>query len=59
VTQFGQPALVNGAVGIAVAPRRRLRVVFGFTVTPGKTVEIDVVTDPNCLRQLDLAVLND
>jgi hypothetical protein len=32
---------------------------FGFTVTPGKTVEIDVVTNPNCLRQLDLAVLND
>jgi hypothetical protein len=44
--QFAQPALVNGAVGIAVAPRGRLLVVFGFTVTPGKTVEIDVVTDP-------------
>jgi hypothetical protein len=37
----------------------RLSVVFGFTITRGKIVEIDVVADPERLRQLDLAVLGD
>lgn len=53
---FAQLALVNGAVGIVVAPRGRLLVVLGLTVTRGKIVEIDVVTDPARLRRLDLAV---
>ncbi len=54
-----QPALVNGAVGVVVAPRGRLLMVLRFTITLGKIVEIDVVADPERLRQLDLAVLND
>ncbi len=54
-----QPALVNGAVGVVVAPRGRLLVVLGSTVTDGKIVEIDVITDPARLRQLDLVVLED
>ncbi len=57
--RFAEPALVNGAVGIVVAPRGRLLVVLGLTITRGKIVEIDVVADPARLRQLDLAVLND
>ncbi len=56
---FAQPALVNGAVGAVWAPRGRPRVVFGFTITRGKIVEIDLVADPERLRQLDLAILND
>jgi RNA polymerase sigma-70 factor (ECF subfamily) len=31
----------------------------GFTVRRGKIVEIDVVADPERLRNLDLAVLDD
>jgi RNA polymerase sigma factor (sigma-70 family) len=54
-----RPALVNGAVGVAVAPRRRLLMVLGFTTSGGKIVEIDVVADPGRLGQLDLAVLDD
>src|SRR5260221_4101397 len=54
-----QPALVNGAVGAVWAPRGRPRVVFGFTITRGKIVAIDILADPTRLRQLDLAVLND
>ncbi len=57
--QAAQPALVNGAVGLVWAPRGRPRVVFGFTITHGKIVEIDLIADPERLRQLDLAVLND
>ncbi len=53
-----QPALVNGVVGLVWAPGRRPRVVFGFTIRRGKIVEINVVADPERLRQLDLAILN-
>jgi hypothetical protein len=58
-SRFAQPALVNGAVELVVAPRGRLSIVLGFTITDGRIVEIDVVADPERLRQLDLAVLND
>lgn len=54
-----QPALVNGAVGVVVAPRGRLLMVLGFTITGGKIVEIDAIADPERLRHLDLAVFND
>ena len=54
-----QPALVNGAVGLVWAPRGQPTVVFGFTITRGKIVEIDLVADPERLRQLDVAVLDD
>lgn len=57
--RFAQPALVNGAVGLVWAPGGQPRVVFGFTIARGKIVEIDLVADPDRLRQLDLAVLND
>jgi RNA polymerase sigma factor (sigma-70 family) len=50
-----QPALVNGAAGAVWAPGGRPRVVFGFTIMRGKIVEIDILADPERLRQLDLA----
>jgi RNA polymerase sigma-70 factor (ECF subfamily) len=54
-----QPALVNGAVGLVWAPGGQPRVVFGFTITRGKIVAIDQVADPERLRQLDIAILDD
>jgi RNA polymerase sigma-70 factor (ECF subfamily) len=53
-----QPALVNGAVGVVVAPQGRLLLVLGVTVSGGRIVEIDVVAEPERLQQLDLAVLD-
>jgi RNA polymerase sigma-70 factor (ECF subfamily) len=53
-----QPALVNGAVGVVVAPRGRLMMVLRFTIAGGKIAEIEAVADPERLRQLDLAVLD-
>jgi hypothetical protein len=41
------------------APGGRPRVVFGFTITRARIVEIDLVADPERLRRLDLAVLDD
>ena len=57
--RFAQRALVNGAAGAVWAPGGRPRVVFGFTITGGKIVEIELVADPERLRQLDLAILSD
>jgi RNA polymerase sigma factor (sigma-70 family) len=59
LARFGRPALVNGAAGIVVIQEGRPFSVLGFTVTGGKIVEIDVVADPERLRRLDLAVLDD
>jgi RNA polymerase sigma factor (sigma-70 family) len=50
-------ALVNGEVGVVVAPRGRLFRVATFKVLRGKIVEINVIADPSRLGQLRLAVL--
>ena len=54
-----QPALVNGAVGVIVAPRGRLLMVLRFSIANGKIIEIEAVADPERLSHLDLALLND
>ena len=56
---FARPALVNGAAGVVVAPRGRPYSVMGFTVRRGRIVQADVIADPEHLRRLDLAVLDD
>jgi RNA polymerase sigma-70 factor (ECF subfamily) len=53
-----QPVLVNGSIGLVVAPRGRLWMVLALTIANGKIVEIDAIADPERLRQLDLAVLS-
>lgn len=57
--RFAQPALVDGAVGLVMAPHGRLFRALRFTITQGKIVEVDVIADPERLRQLDLAVLDE
>ncbi|HEY9475356.1 MAG TPA: sigma-70 family RNA polymerase sigma factor [Mycobacteriales bacterium] len=57
--RFTQPALVNGAVGLVMAPRGRLFLVLGFTIIDGRITEIDVIAEPDRLGQVDLAVLDD
>jgi RNA polymerase sigma-70 factor (ECF subfamily) len=59
LSPFVRPALVNGAAGVVVAPSGRPVSIMGFTVRDGKIVEIDAVADPERLRELDLAVLDD
>jgi RNA polymerase sigma factor (sigma-70 family) len=56
--RFTQPALINGAVGLVMAPRGRLFLVLVFTITDNKITGIDVIAEPDRLRQLDLAVLD-
>ena len=52
-------ALVDGAVGLVVAPRGRLLMVLRFTIAQGKIVKIEAIADPQRLRQLDIAVLDE
>jgi RNA polymerase sigma factor (sigma-70 family) len=55
--RVARPALVNGEVGAVWAPGGRPRVVFGFTISRGKIVAIDLLADPERLGQLDVTVL--
>jgi len=57
-TQFAQPVLVDGAVGIVMAPRGWLLLLLRLTIRHGKIVAIDAVADPAHLHQLRLAILH-
>jgi RNA polymerase sigma-70 factor (ECF subfamily) len=59
LSPFVRPALVNGAAGLVVTPRGRPFAVMGFAVRREKIAEIDVLADPERLRRLDLAILDD
>ena len=53
------PVLVNGAAGVVSwSPDGRPFSVMGFTVKRGKIVEIDAITDPARLSQLNLQPFN-
>ncbi|MFC1408941.1 sigma-70 family RNA polymerase sigma factor [Streptacidiphilus sp. N1-12] len=57
-SQFAEPALVDGAVGVVVAPRGRLLFVLTFAIEDDRITEYEVIADPDRLRRLDLAVLS-
>jgi len=50
--------LVDGAVGIVVAPKGKLALVLRFGVIGDRITEIDIEADPRRLRRFDLAVLD-
>jgi RNA polymerase sigma factor (sigma-70 family) len=56
--RFAEPALVDGAVGIVVAPKGKLALVLRFTVVGDKISEIDIDADPQRLRRFSFAVLD-
>jgi len=57
--QATQPALVNGSVGVVVAPYGRLLSVLDLSIRGGKIIAITTISDPARLRQLHLAILDD
>jgi RNA polymerase sigma factor (sigma-70 family) len=57
--QFAQLGLVDGAVGIILAPQGRLFLVMAFTITHDKIVAIDVIANPERLDRLDVEALAD
>jgi len=56
--RFVQPALVNDAVGLAIVLRRRVWGALGFTFKNDKISEIEMISDPERLRHVDLAALD-
>jgi len=56
--RFAEPALVDGAVGIVVAPGGSLALVLRLVVVGDKITAIDIEADPNRLQRLELAVLD-
>ena len=54
-----RPALVNGAAGVVVTAGEQPMTVMGFTVAEGKIVQIDAIADPERVRRIAAAVLND
>jgi RNA polymerase sigma factor (sigma-70 family) len=52
-----RPALVNGAIGWITTRDEEPFAVAGLTVRGGRIVEIDILSDPERLRQLDQKIL--
>jgi RNA polymerase sigma-70 factor, ECF subfamily len=55
---YMQPALINGAVGVVSTRNGEPFAVVGFTVRGGKITEVDILADPERLRELDLGILD-
>jgi RNA polymerase sigma factor (sigma-70 family) len=50
-------ALIDGSPGIVMAPQGRLVLVLVFTIPEDKITRIEIISDPDHLARLDLAVL--
>ena len=59
LAEHARPALVNGTVGLVTAPNGQPVAVMGLTIANGKIVEMDILADPERLRRLDFAFLED
>ena len=51
--------LIDGALGVIVAPRGRLLLVLNVTIKDGKIAAIEAVAEPECLRGLELSDLEE
>jgi RNA polymerase sigma factor (sigma-70 family) len=50
-------ALIDGSPGIVMAPQGRLALVLVFTIPDDKITRIEIISDPDHLARMDLAVL--
>ena len=57
MARFVQPVLVDGVPGVLLAPQGRLRRVLRFTFADGKIAAIEIIGDPEVLKEIELAVL--
>jgi RNA polymerase sigma-70 factor, ECF subfamily len=55
--RFVQPALIDGSVGLILAPGGALSRVLTFTFSNARIVRLEVIGDPARLRELDIGVL--
>lgn len=55
--RFAEPALIDGAVGIVVAPHGRVWLAITVTVAGDRIASYQLIADPARLRRLDIGVL--
>ena len=58
MARLTQPALVDGAIGVVVAPHGRLVRALRFTIVDGKITAIEIIGDPARLGELDVATVD-
>ena len=56
VAPYARPALVNGVPGLVSAPDGRVVAVLAFTIAGDRIHEIDILSDPDRLRELAIVV---
>jgi RNA polymerase sigma-70 factor (ECF subfamily) len=57
LAQLTRPALVDGAIGVVVAPRGKLVRALRFTIANGKITGIEVIGNPARLGALDVSIV--
>ena len=58
LARLTQPALVNGAIGVIVAPHGRLTRALRFAIANGRITEMEVIGNPARLSQLDVSIVD-
>jgi RNA polymerase sigma factor (sigma-70 family) len=58
MARLTQPALVNGAFGVVVAPRGRLTRALTFKIANGKITEIEVIGNPVRLDEIEVSIVD-
>jgi RNA polymerase sigma-70 factor (ECF subfamily) len=58
LAQLTRPALVDGAIGVVVAPRGKLVRALRFTIANGRITELEVIGDPARLGELDVSIVD-
>ena len=56
MAQAVQPALIDGVVGLVLAPQGHLQRAFKFSFAGGKIATVEIIADAARLRELELAV---
>jgi len=57
LARLTRPALVDGAIGVVVAPQGRLSRALTFKIANGRITEIEVIGDPARLAELDVSIV--
>ncbi|WP_040687317.1 sigma-70 family RNA polymerase sigma factor [Nocardia vinacea] len=53
---YTRPALIDGHLGLVVAPNGNLECLLAFTITGHRITTIDIIADPNRIADISLAV---
>ncbi|MEO6391571.1 MAG: sigma-70 family RNA polymerase sigma factor [Pyrinomonadaceae bacterium] len=56
--RFVQPALVNGSVGLVLAPGGKISRAISFTVANSRITQVEIIIDRDRLKQLDISLLD-